>query len=136
MRFKDFKSNHIHVIMRCYWPGNDGIEGDPDAWNCKIIEYVRDSKQKCYHQIRKSGIYDRYVLSDYKAEQGPPFFGMQMFYDKTYTKNMILLEAQIRGLVPLYSFNESKRDFATGYYLCIPDKLTSREFRKMKLEIE
>ena len=59
-----------------------------------------------------------------------------MFYDKTYTKNMILLEAQIRGLVPLYSFNESKRDFATGYYLCIPDKLTSREFRKMKLEIE
>ena len=49
MRYKDFKSNHIHVIMRCYWPGNDGIEGDPDAWNCKIVEYVRDSKQKCYH---------------------------------------------------------------------------------------
>ncbi len=85
MRFKDFKSNHIHVIMRCYWPGNDGIEGDPDAWNRKIIEYVRDSKQKCYHQIRKSGIYDRYVLSDYKAEQGLPFFGMQIFYDKIYT---------------------------------------------------
>lgn len=49
MRFKDFKSNHIHVIMRCYCLGNDGIEGDPNAWNCKIVEYVRDGKQKCYH---------------------------------------------------------------------------------------
>lgn len=133
MKFKDIKGDLIYVMWKC----GDEQGYHEDDWQCKIFGYVRDpAGSHKFFKKRKSGVYDQYLREDYEAEEGPPFFNCTMFIDRKYSKNEILLAAQVHNLTPLYSFNLSKRDIKNDYYLFIADELGPREFRKLKLEIE
>lgn len=133
VKYKDIPHDKIFVIWRTYCPHQSGEASDPSIWKCKVVEYVKIPEKKCFMAVRKSGVYDKYVRSDYEADN---WFGIYCFYDKPYTKTELLLACQVKGLTPLYSFNESARDYATDYYLCLEQELKSREFRKMRLEVE